>query len=116
MSSNPRVQTPDHKARARRAWPILVKRARAGLPPLTYGELSGTLGLHARSAQWFLGVIQTHCSTRGLPPLQALAVNKATGVPGVGYVGSGRSPAQHARAVAAVHVYGKKWPIAAPHF
>jgi len=106
----------NHKLRAKQAWPILVKAAQQQLPPLTYGQLCGMIGLHHRSARWFLGVIQTYCSQNGLPPLQSLAVNKKTGVPGIGYIGSGRSKGQHKRAVNRVYKWGKKWQLKPPKF
>lgn len=95
-------------ARARKAWRILAARARAKRAPMTYGDLCAPLGLHPKAAGWFLGVIQDHCRKNGLPPLQALAVAKRTGVPGKGYTGSSRSVVQHRRAVARVHRYGKR--------
>jgi len=116
MKVNPKVKPPNHKVRARLVWPILVGLAKAEKPPLTYGQLSGMLGLHPRSAQWFLGVIQAYCKNKNMPPLQALVVSKATGVPGPGYIGSSRSPAKHAQAVADVHKYGNKWTTVAPRF
>lgn len=104
----------DHRARARKAWPVLVRLALAKKQPLTYGELCTKLGFHPRAAQWFLGVIQTHCKKSGLPPLQALAVNKRSRLPGKGYTGSARSRARHAAAVKNVHSY--KWTKSAPNF
>jgi hypothetical protein len=81
----------DHFKRAAQAWPILAKQANKKGKPFTYGELCSKLGLHHRAAGWFLGVIQRYCYQEGLPPLQALAVNKRTGLPGSGYVGSSRN-------------------------
>lgn len=105
----------DHVRRARRAWSILVQRACARKLPLSYGELCRKIGLHHRAARWFLGVIQTYCEDHGLPPLQALAVNKKTRVPGSGYVASGRSKEQHRKAVEDVWEY-KKWASKPPSF
>lgn len=102
----------DQHARARRAWPILARRALEHGQPFTYGELCGQLGLHHRAAAWFLGVIQTHCDLAGLPALQALAVNKKTRVPGVGYVGSHRTHVEHAKELHKVHAH--KWSLVAP--
>jgi hypothetical protein len=101
-----------HERRARRAWPLLVKRAASGRPPFTYGELAGRLGLHHRSAAWFLGVIQRYCRENNLPPLQALAVNARTKIPGGGYHGSARTVRAHAQALAAVRK--APWPNKAP--
>lgn len=102
----------DHHLRARRAWPLLVKRAQGKLPPFTYGELCAQLNLHPRAAQYFLGVIQTHCKLNGLPPLQSLAVNKRSRLPGIGYSGSKRSRAAHTTAVQSVWNAG--WSPKAP--
>jgi hypothetical protein len=102
----------DHKLRARQAWPLLAARARGKLSPYTYGELCAQLGLHPRAAQYFLGVIQTHCKLNRLPPLQSLAVNKRTRLPGIGYSGSKRSRAAHTAAVQSV--WSAKWSPTAP--
>lgn len=101
----------DHVARARQAWKILRKRARKG-NLITYGELSGRMGLHPRSARWFLGVIQEECRQQRLPPLQAIAVNKATGVPGIGYDATERQGKKYRKAVKQVH--SRNWKEEAP--
>ena len=101
----------DHVARARVAWPILSKLAHKG-KKITYGELSGFLGLHHRSARWFLGVIQEECIRQDLPPIQAIVVNKRTGVPGAGYVATGRHGKVYRRSVRRVHEYA--WSKKAP--
>jgi hypothetical protein len=100
-----------HLARARRAWPILV-RAAARRTPLTYGELTAKLGLHWRAAGWFLGVIQRHCAAAGKPRLQAFAVNKQTRRPGKGYAGK-RGARAHERELDRVraHRWSKKAPF-----
>jgi hypothetical protein len=102
----------DHEARARRAWPHLVTRADTSLEPFTYGEIAEKIGLHHRSAAYFLGVIQEHCDQNRLPFLNALAVNKGTGLPGKGYTGSARSYKAHQTELAKVR--RKKWPKKAP--
>ena len=102
----------NHLARARRAWPHLVRRASGGKPPYTYGQLCQKLGLHWRAAQWFLGTIQTYCDENDLPALQALAVNKRSRLPGSGYVGSPRTTAAHQRELQ--RVYARRWPPKAP--
>lgn len=101
----------DHQARARKAWPILV-RAASTRSPMTYAELGSKIGVHYRAAQYLLGVIQVYCAKNKLPPLQALAVNRQTGLPGSGYYGSGRTHAAHQRALD--DVCRKKWPATAP--
>jgi hypothetical protein len=106
----------DQLERAARAWPILAKQANKKGQPFTYGELCLKLGLHHRAAGWFLGVIQRYCQTEGLPPLQALAVNKSTRLPGSGYVGSTRTHKAHQAALQKVYYPQKPWPITAPNF
>jgi len=103
----------DHCARAAMAWPLLVKRAKNGGVPYTYGDLCAQIGLHHRAASWFLGVIQKYCRRHKLAPLQALAVNKKTQLPGSGYVGSQRTLAAHTRALAKVR--SQNWPSRIPN-
>ncbi len=105
----------DHVERARQAWPILAKRANEKGKPFTYGELCAELGLHPRTASWFLGVIQEHCKREKLPALQALAVNKKTGLPGPGYAGSMRTPESHKAALHKVH-HEHTWSLQPPRF
>jgi len=99
-----------HSRRARRAWPKLVAAANRGAP-LTYKELSASIGEHWRAASWFLGVIQRYCAKNELPRLQALAINQRTRVPGNGYAGS-RGVRAHAREVERVRTHD--WPKKAP--
>lgn len=102
-----------HVERAKAAWPILVHRARSANGPMTYGELSAAIGVHHRTARFFLGVIQRHCIENALPKLQALVVNKQTKVPGGGYLGE-RGRKSHQREVAAVTAYA--WSVRPPKF
>ena len=99
-----------HRRRARRAWPKLVAAAKRG-QPLSYKELTESIGLHWRAASWLLGVIQRYCAKMGLPRLQALAVNKQTRVPGKGYAGE-RGRRAHQQEVQRVSAY--RWPKRAP--
>ena len=99
----------DHVVRARRAWTLLTGLARTRAEPLTYGEICARLRLHHRAAAWFLGVIQDYCKANRLPPLQALVVNSRTRLPGLGSTGSGRSAAQHRRALERVYGFAA-WP------
>ena len=101
----------DHVVRARAAWEILYKLARKGRR-ISYGDLTEPLGLHHRSARWFLGVIQEECRRRDLPPMQAIVFNKRTGVPGAGYVATGKKGKAYRKAVRRVHEY--RWPKKAP--
>ncbi|MCZ2153397.1 MAG: hypothetical protein LC114_05780 [Bryobacterales bacterium] len=56
---------------------------RAGVPFLTHG------------VGRFLGEIAEWCEENGWPPLNSLAVNRATGMPGVGYDGAPGSDLLH---------------------
>jgi hypothetical protein len=98
--------------RARDAWPYLVARASAKGEPFTYKQLSEKMELHWRAAQWFLEVIQIYCDKNGLPPLQALVVNRGTKLPGAGYSHAG----QTAKAFRAdlQKIYAHPWPAQAP--
>ncbi len=91
----------DHVGRAEAAWPILVRRARAKAGAMSHGELRSAIGVHHRAAAHLLGIIQAYCSDNGLPKLQALAVNKRTGVRGGGYAGH-RGRKEHLREIARV--------------
>ena len=102
----------DHKARARKAWPILVSVASARGEPMSYSELAAQLDLHYRAVGRFLGVIQMYCKKQQWPPLQALVVNKRTKLPGGGYTGSGRGVVQHQAALQKVRAYN--WPVTVP--
>ena len=101
----------NHLKRARRVWPRLVQIAQSkGFD--TYGENAGSIGLHHRSAAWYLGVIQAECRRRGYPPLQALVVNKTTRKPGKGYTTTPTTEPAYKKAVCRVRAYD--WPKAAP--
>lgn len=102
----------DHVQRARVAWPLLVDRAANGLPPCTYGQICAEIGLHWRSARYFLGAIQRHCRVNRLPPLQFLAVNAVSRLPGKGCVASPKTHAAHQSALG--EIYAHRWPTAAP--
>jgi hypothetical protein len=102
-----------HRTRARAAWPILVRQARTNGRPLTYRNLSAQIGVHWRAAAWYLSEIQDYCRASGWPPLQALAVNAKTGVPGGGYIGSPTTEKGYAKALAAIRAK-TDWPLKAP--
>ncbi len=104
--------TVDHMERARRAWPYLAKRALKNLPPYTYKEVCAEIAVHWRAARYFLGVIQRYCRANGLPPLQFLAVNAASRLPGRGCVGSPRTDAAQQEALRTIYAY--RWPAEAP--
>lgn len=101
----------DHTARARRAYRILRRCARKG-QRITYKDLTDPLGLHHRSARWFLGVMQTWFRENGYPPMQALVYAKHTGVPGTGYVASSRGGEPYDHALR--EVWSFPWPKKPP--
>lgn len=101
----------DHVARARDAWRHLVQLAKTdGI--MYYVDIASAIGLHHRSAAWFLGVIQRHCKEHQLPPLQALVVNMKTQLPGYGYSGSTIDAKSHQRVLKQVRNH--QWPDEAP--
>ncbi|WP_455174576.1 hypothetical protein [Azospirillum largimobile] len=102
-----------HRKRAKEAWQILVEAARRNTP-LTYKQLSDAIGVHWRVASLYLGVIQKYSKTENIPPLQALAVNGTTGLPGNGYCGSSNNKKSHIAILMKVHHH--KWDKAPPNF
>jgi hypothetical protein len=79
-----------YQERARRALPILVRQAKAGRTIL-YGELADELGIsNPRTLGWPLGAVGNEMLKLGgrwgckVPPIQALVVNKGSGLPGEG--------------------------------
>ena len=104
----------DHEARARAAWPHLVRVAQKRGKPFTYTEIAAKIGLHRRATSWFLGVIQTHLRKKKEPALQALAVYAKTGLPGGGYHGSLRTASAHKRELERVYRHAHNWPLKAP--
>jgi hypothetical protein len=107
------------KRRAGEAWPILVKLARQGGKPVTYGKLCSLMPSRPfpRVARHFLSRIQEYCKANRLPRLQGLVVSQGKAgdywVPGPGYNGS-RTEAGHRRDIAAVYAYGSNWPSSPP--
>jgi hypothetical protein len=53
--------------------------------PLYYLELAELVGSHPIAIGWALGHIQEACKQLGFPPLQCLAINMKTKVPGNSY-------------------------------
>ena len=79
-----------YQERARRALPILVRQAKAQ-QPMFYGELAAEVGApNPRTMNYPLGAIGQALLNLGktwgrrVPPIQALVVSKATGLPGDG--------------------------------
>ncbi len=79
-----------YQARARKALPILVRQAVAG-STLLYGALAEELGMpNPRNLNYVLGAIGNQMLDLGeawgesVPPIQALVINKASGLPGEG--------------------------------
>jgi hypothetical protein len=77
--------------RASQAWPLLALAA-GNRQTLTY-ELVGKLtSMHPAGVGSVLEPIQSYCILKDLPPLSALVVNKATGLPGPGFVAAADAP------------------------
>ena len=70
------------------ALPYLVHFAKTRRT-VTYGQLSGLIGVHWRTATYWLGHIRDDCSWRGLPLLTAIVVNKQTRLPGTDWLPEG---------------------------
>lgn len=83
-----------YQRRALEALPLLVRQAHAG-QTIYYGELAAELGMsNPRSLNFVLGAVGTSLVELGrlwgssIPPLQALVINRAEGIPGSGFVNS----------------------------
>lgn len=79
-----------YQKRARRALPILVRQAKAH-KKMYYSDLARELGMpNPRNLNYPLGAIGnsvldlSHRWSRKVPPIQALVINKSTGLPGEG--------------------------------
>lgn len=82
--------------RASQTWPLLALAAR-NRQTLTY-ELVGKLtSMHTAGVGSVLEPVQSYCILHDLPPLSALVVNKATGLPGLGFVAAADAPRAFAR-------------------
>lgn len=83
---------------------------------VAYGELCNRAGVPhlTKSVGSFLQEIALWCQSAGYPPLNALAVSAATGIPGEGYDGAGDCEIVHwpAQAESAVRFTG--YPGAMP--
>jgi hypothetical protein len=80
-----------YQQRAFDALPLLVRQSQVG-QTIFYGELSDEMKMpNARNLNFVLGAIGTSLTALGkswgeeVPPLQALVVNRATGLPGEGF-------------------------------
>ena len=82
---------------------------------ITYGELGKRVGVHHRATFLPLGYLWGWCQDRGYPHLNALVVNKSTGVPGHAYAPDGTplKRKQWRRIVCGVHRFD--WLAIAPY-
>jgi hypothetical protein len=78
--------------RAQQLWSILVLAATFRHVYL-YAEIAKAIGAPTAALGGWLDPVQRLCRARGLPPLTALVVSEADGLPGPGYEGSGSVPA-----------------------
>ena len=94
--------------RAAQDWSLLAFAA-GNRQTLTY-ELVGTLtGMHPAGLGAVLEPIQSYCLVNGLPPLSALVVNKATGLPGAGFIAASDVPREFVR-IFEYDWLGHTWP------
>jgi hypothetical protein len=82
--------------RAWQAWSLLAFAAR-NRQTLTYEILAKLTGMHTAGIGAVLEPIQSYCMLNGLPALSALVVNKATGLPGVGFIAAEDVPREFVR-------------------
>jgi len=82
--------------RAAQIWSLLALAA-TNRQVLTYELVSKLTGMHAAGLGAALGPIQSYCLMNELPPLTALVVNKATGMPGVGFIAASDVPREMMR-------------------
>lgn len=68
------------------AWPVLVQAAKERRI-VNYSDLAEAIGYRgARPTRFALEPIQKLCMEKGWPPLTSIVVNKATGLPGKGFI------------------------------
>ncbi len=103
----------DHIKRAQAAWPILIRTARRR-DRISYSDLCGAIGVHHRGATHLLNVIYQYCLIYELPPIVALAVNKTTRLPGIGYTVSSRGGSDYEALLN--EIYDFDWPDRVPNF
>lgn len=97
-----------YQRRALEALPILVRQAIAG-QKIYYSDIADELGIpNARNMNFVLGAVgssMTELSSlwqEAVPPIQALVVNKATGLPGEGFSEFAFDPAAYRNASPAI--------------
>jgi putative restriction endonuclease len=67
-------------------WPVLVNAAKNKEKPQYLRDIAPLIETSAISVGLALGPIQTYCLENHLPPLTAIVVAKATGLPGDGFI------------------------------
>lgn len=77
--------------RAWQVWPLLAYAA-GNRQIVTYEMLAQLTGMHAAGFGPILEQIQSYCLLNRLPPLTALVVSKATGLPSEGFVAATNVP------------------------
>src|SRR5436305_1756523 len=85
--------------RAPQIWSILAFAARSR-QILNYGILSRLVGILPHHLGQFLEPVQSYCLVQGLPPLTAIVVQDATGLPGLGFSASENVPMSQMRVFA----------------
>ncbi len=82
--------------RAYRTWNILSLFA-LNRNDITYKQLGERLNIHYRPTRFILDIIQDYCLEENLPPLTILAINKATRLPGAGFIAWGTDNLEQGR-------------------
>ena len=82
--------------RAWQVWPLLALAAR-NRQTLTYEIVARLTGMATPGLGSVLEPIQSYCMLHGLPALSALVVNKATGLPGTGFIAAQDVPREFIR-------------------
>lgn len=82
-----------------RAWQVwsLLAFAAKNRQTVTYEIVGKLTGMHTAGIGSVLEPIQSYCLLNGLPALSALVVNKATGLPGVGFIAAEDVPREFIR-------------------
>jgi hypothetical protein len=103
---------------ARKILPILIKRTKLNNMPITYKNLGEQVNKHHRALAWSLGFIgeqleklaKNNNNFRDVPMVQALVVNKKTGIPGIGlyqFIGVGENSLENIKKKKIEKYWGK---------
>jgi hypothetical protein len=91
-SARRKIASMNKYERSAQIWSVLVMAARTR-QILTYALVGNAVGILPHHLGDFLEPIQSLCLVHGLPPLTAIVVQEATGLPGPGFSASTAVPA-----------------------